>query len=138
MSASRQPAAAEAAAFRILSSLDIYEDDLRVLTEGPRPECQRRLAAQIEAMRSEATLLPQLVVPWIEFLISHERLIQSLAIDSSLCDRLDALEKHIGLLLKLQGECLKLLTRKRQILYASRIVTRQQDDRRPCAQRLNS
>jgi hypothetical protein len=123
MSASQQPGHVHAAAFRILSYLDTYEDDLRSLAEEPCSATQASLAAQIATMRAEATLLPQLIVRWIEFLISHERLLQSLAITSSICDRLDDVEKHIGLLLRLQDACLELLTGKQQLSHASYTVT---------------
>lgn len=116
MLASQRSVSAEAsAAFRILGRLDIYEDDLQVLAQGLCPETQLKLAAQIATLRTEATCLPQLIVPWIEFLISHERLLQSFAINDSVSAGLDELEKHIDLVLKLRGECLELLTGKRQL-----------------------
>jgi len=116
MLASQRSVSAEAsAAFRILGRLDIYEDDLQVLAQGLCPETQLKLAAQITTLRAEATCLPQLIVPWIEFLISHERLLQSFAINDSVSAGLDELEKHIDLVLKLRGECLELLTGKRQL-----------------------
>ena len=111
MSAPRQPALAAAAAFRLLAHLDTYENDLRVFAEEwPCSESQAMLARQLDTMRSEATVLPKLIVSWLELLLSHERLIRSFTMAASTCERLDELEKHIGLVLHLQRECLDLLT----------------------------
>jgi len=115
MAESQRSVSAEAAAFRILGRLDIYEDDLQVLAQGLCPETQLKLAAQIATLRTEATCLPQLIVPWVEFLISHERLLQSFAIAVSTSEPLDEIERHIELVLNLRGECLELLTGKRQL-----------------------
>ena len=124
MSGTQTPPCAGAAAFRLLGYLDVYEDDLRLVTEEwPCPHTRARLGAQIDFMRSEAAALPQLIVPWVEFLISHETLIEALGHAGSTLERLDQLENHIQLILGLQGECLEVLTGKRHMLQTSHMGT---------------
>jgi len=112
MSASQQPHLSKPAAFRIMGHLDTYADHLRELAEAwpDRATQEACVKHDISEMKCEALALPHLIVPWMEFLLPHQRLLQAFARTESICDRLDLLESHIGLLLDFQAKCLEVIS----------------------------
>ena len=83
----RQPMPAEpagqadsAAAFLAAAILERYELDLRqVVRRQPDPGAWQRLANDVRALRRCFAALPGLCVPWLDLLLSHSRLLATLA-----------------------------------------------------------
>ena len=69
-----------AAAFLAAATLERYELDLReVVQQRPDPGAWERLVNDVRALRRCFAALPGLCVPWLDLLLSHSRLLATLA-----------------------------------------------------------
>lgn len=98
-------------AFRLLADLDLYEDAMRAVAEDwPRIVRMREAAELFDALHSVAQVLPAIAPVWASFQSSHARTLLALSSLSSIDQRLDALERHVAVLLDLQRACLDVVT----------------------------
>ena len=104
-------------AIRLIGMLEDYVDVMAdVVDVWPDDLHRERRQALMSIMRAEAASLPQIRVPWVDFLISHGNLIVKLSTDlPTEPQRFDLLETHVGKVLDIQGRCLELATGKRRL-----------------------
>lgn len=103
----------KAVAFRLLADLDLYEDAMRAVAEDwPRPVRVREAAELLAAMDAAAHALPAVAPVWAALHSSHAGTLAALAAAPSLRERLDVLERHVGVLLDVQCACLDVAGRR--------------------------
>jgi hypothetical protein len=78
MSASQAPSI-DAAAFQLAAALDQYERDVaHLLASWLDVDRYHAVTGHVDRIRSFASVLPQVSVPWVELLIAHSELMHSL------------------------------------------------------------
>lgn len=118
MNQPRQTHSCSASAFRALALLDGYEQRVREITVvHARARPGRRVAVDLQALVCCCAELPELAVPFMELMLSHQHLIEAPASD----DRPDrgrrrarALRRHMDRIRLLHRSCSRYLCRNSQ------------------------
>ena len=114
MPASPAPAS-EAIASRLAAGLDDYQQGVDALVDAwPDPERYRAVTGQLDAIRKDAALLPQVRVLWVELLIAHAELMHALW--ALLARRSEAALFHVEELRIRHAECVAGLRRRCLVL----------------------
>lgn len=115
MSAFQAPSI-DAVAFQLAAALDQYERDVARLVESWLDvDLYHAVTGHVSRVRSFASALPQVSVPWVELLIAHSELVHALwrlrfAQDGT--DRgmpADVLARHAASVAAMRTHCLRLL-----------------------------
>lgn len=106
------PRSVSAAAYRLLTRLDAYACRLESLADRwPSEDAYLQATEVLDTMRLEARQLAPLHADWVRLVISHAETIQAFHRCQDIGERLDALERHVGIVLEVEGRCLQMATR---------------------------
>jgi hypothetical protein len=94
-------------ALALLADLNLYEDAMRAAADAPHQATHVREAdALAHGLRTHLHELPQLGAIWNRFADSHAQTLTLFEDGTSHAQRLDALERHVEVMLELQRQCL--------------------------------